>query len=52
MNCPRCGELMIGGICDNCGFPMRRTKKIIPQGTMCNMRCLNVRGGGNSRCRK
>lgn len=27
--CPRCGEPMNGGICDNCGFPMRRYKKII-----------------------
>ena len=26
MNCPRCGEPMSGGICDNCGFPMRRVK--------------------------
>ena len=29
--CPRCGELMNGGICDNCGFPMKRPKRIILQ---------------------
>ena len=27
--CPRCGKPMTGGICDNCGFPMRRFKKIV-----------------------
>ena len=27
--CPRCGEPMTGGICDNCGFPMCHFKKII-----------------------
>ena len=26
MNCPRCGEPMTNGICDNCGFPMTRIK--------------------------
>ena len=25
--CPRCGEPMNGGICDNCGFPMQRMIK-------------------------
>ena len=25
--CPRCGEPMNGGICDNCGFPMMRVRK-------------------------
>lgn len=38
MICPRCGKPMNGGICDNCGFPMRRTRKIIPLGTVRNMR--------------
>ena len=24
MNCPRCGTLMEGGVCPNCGFPVNR----------------------------
>lgn len=28
MNCPRCGEPMTNGICNNCGFPMTRFKKM------------------------
>lgn len=24
MNCPRCGEKMSFGVCDNCGFPITR----------------------------
>lgn len=27
--CPRCGEPMTGGICDNCGFPLRKSPKMI-----------------------
>ena len=27
MNCPRCGTLMQGGICPECGFPINRAKK-------------------------
>ena len=26
--CPRCGEPMTGGVCNNCGFPVTRFKKI------------------------
>lgn len=29
LTCPRCGEPMSGGICDNCGFPMNRFPVII-----------------------
>lgn len=25
--CPRCGEPMTGGICDNCGFPLTKMVK-------------------------
>ena len=25
--CPRCGEEMTGGICDNCGFPLTKMRK-------------------------
>lgn len=25
--CPRCGEPMTGGICDNCGFPLTKMRK-------------------------
>ena len=25
--CPRCGEEMTGGICDNCGFPLTTIRK-------------------------
>ena len=28
--CPRCGESMNGGICDNCRFPIRLFKKNVP----------------------
>jgi len=24
MNCPRCGTLMQGGVCPECGFPVTR----------------------------
>lgn len=24
MLCPRCGEPMSGGVCDNCGFPVTK----------------------------
>ena len=27
MICPRCGEPMTGGICDNCGFPLTKMRK-------------------------
>jgi ribosomal protein L37E len=27
VKCPRCGEEMTGGICNNCGFPIIRIKK-------------------------
>lgn len=27
MNCPRCGEPMSGGVCDNCGFPAAKFRK-------------------------
>jgi len=27
MKCPRCGEEMTGGICDNCGFPLTKMRK-------------------------
>ncbi|MCR5742293.1 MAG: hypothetical protein K6F92_00990 [Lachnospiraceae bacterium] len=26
MTCPRCGKVMYGGICNNCGFPLTRIK--------------------------
>lgn len=25
--CPRCGEPMTGGICNNCGFPLTKMRK-------------------------
>ena len=25
--CPRCGEEMTGGICDNCGFPLTKMRR-------------------------
>ena len=27
MYCPRCGTLMQGGICPECGFPINRARK-------------------------
>ena len=27
MNCPRCGEYMSGGVCNNCGFPVTKRRK-------------------------
>ncbi len=27
MNCPRCGEPMSGGVCNNCGFPATKFRK-------------------------
>ena len=27
MNCPRCGEPMSGGVCNNCGFPAAKIGK-------------------------
>lgn len=27
MMCPRCGEPMSGGVCDNCGFPVTKGRK-------------------------
>ena len=27
MNCPRCGTLMQGGVCPECGFPVTRYAK-------------------------
>ena len=27
MLCPRCGTMMQGGICPECGFPVNRAKK-------------------------
>ena len=29
MNCPRCGGPMTDGICNNCGFPVIRRRKIV-----------------------
>lgn len=29
MNCPRCGEQMNGGICDSCGFPLRKIRGMV-----------------------
>ena len=29
MLCPRCGEPMTNGICDNCGFPTNQYQKCI-----------------------
>ena len=38
--CPRCGEEMNGGVCENCGFPIN-CKLIRP---VLGTRLLNVRG--------
>lgn len=27
MTCPRCGSPMKGGLCDECGFPLRKNLK-------------------------
>ena len=32
VKCPRCGEEMTGGICDNCGFPLTKMRKRINNG--------------------
>ena len=32
VKCPRCGEEMTGGICDNCGFPLTKMRKKFSNG--------------------
>jgi hypothetical protein len=48
MYCPRCGTLMQGGICPECGFPINRArKKKNPHGT-----CTELPSVGSSVLKK
>ena len=29
MECPRCGGKMLGGVCEDCGFPITSVKMIV-----------------------
>ena len=41
--CPRCGEEMTGGICDNCGFPITKMRKKINNGEVTLCRKLAIK---------
>ena len=41
--CPRCGEEMTGGICDNCGFPITKMRKKINNGEVTLRRKLAIK---------
>lgn len=38
VKCPRCGEEMTGGICNNCGFPLTKMMKKFNNGDVLSIR--------------
>ena len=43
--CPRCGEPMTGGICNNCGFPLT---KMVKKSTVDNKYKSDKKKNGNT----